>query len=316
MVELKKYVPETVMNKIKESDNEKAINEIKKKYIEQIDGRLFGPKFLRLWARFYGIDESEPVRSLTNFLNLSATYYLIANFFTCGRNHYILTCNDYDSDIVIKKLEDLKTDYGRPIWDKPLGDIPIFWNIIKEDNDHYYLTYLHSNPKKTYFDPVVQKFSEYFPTGIINFRIHLDHSLFIEEFIKDTKRGKRLIALDKVKNLLGVGSLHYLEISSGDISNFDRQVNQVTHETRDGDEAYTSLTRADHDRDTRNEPVRQTIQNRPFRNENGIIYVNEIPYNIGIFRGNPGKIHFAKHLPSNEQIAIIHELLSILGWNV
>ena len=97
MVELKKYVPETVLNKIKESDSKKAINEIKRKYLEQIDGKLFGPKFLRLNARYYGLDEAEPVRSLSIFLNLSSTYYLIANFFTCRRNHYILTCKNYDS---------------------------------------------------------------------------------------------------------------------------------------------------------------------------------------------------------------------------
>ena len=295
MVELNKYVPETVMDKINENDDKKAINKIKRKYIEQIDGRLFGPKFLRLYARYYGLDEAEPVRSLSNFLNLSKIYYLIANFFTCRRNHYILTCKKFDPTLIIEKLEKLISDYGEPIWSKPLRNQPIIWNITKEDKDHYYLTFLHSNPKKTYFDPVIQKFSEYFPTGIINFRIHLDHSLYIEEFNKDTKRYNRILALDKIKDILGLSGLNYLEISSDDISNFDRQVSQVTHETRDGDEAFTSLTRADHDRDTRHEPVRTLIQNRPFRNENGIIYVNGIPYLVGIFRGNPGKIQFSKH---------------------
>lgn len=37
MVELKKYVPETVMNRIKEIDNDRALFEIKKKYLEQIN---------------------------------------------------------------------------------------------------------------------------------------------------------------------------------------------------------------------------------------------------------------------------------------
>lgn len=316
MVELKKYVPETVMNRIKETDNDRAIFEIKKKYLEQIEGRFFGSKFLRLWARYYSLDESDPISSLSNFLTLSKIYYLIANYFTCRRNHHILTCNEYNSNMLIGKLKKLENEYGRPIWEKPLGEEPILWNVVVENKDHYYLTFLHSNPKITYFDPVIQKFSEYFPTGIINFRIHLDHSLFIEEFYKDTKRNKRILALDKVKKLLNINNLQYLEIRSDDIANFDRQVEQVTHETRDGDEAYTSLTRADHDRDTRNEPVRQIIQNRPFRNENGIIVVNHNSYTVGLFRGNPGKIQFTKHLPSNEQIAIIHEILTILGWNI
>ena len=54
MVELKKYVPEPVLNRITETGNQTPLDEVKKSYLRQIEGRNFGKAFLRLYAKELG----------------------------------------------------------------------------------------------------------------------------------------------------------------------------------------------------------------------------------------------------------------------
>lgn len=139
--------------------------------------------------------------------------------------------------------------------------------------------------------------------------------MIIEVFFKDSNKNKINKSIRNITDLLDISELTFNSITSQDIENFDRIANQVTHESREGDEAFTTLTRADYDKDTRNESARAYIEDRPFRLENGIIKINDIQYNIGLKRGKKGIIQFKRHIPPNEQIQLSHEIFRILRWD-
>ena len=181
MENLKKYVPDSIFKSIKSKKKEFTLEQVKKNYLDEISKRGGGISFIQSYASENKITEADDIDFISKNIKLSDIYYLISNFFTCSKNHYVKACNGSDTENVKEIISNLYSDYGKPIWEKHLPENPIIWNVTKEIKpNHFYITYLHSNPQSTFFDPILHDKITYNTTGIINLRIHLDHSIFIE----------------------------------------------------------------------------------------------------------------------------------------
>ncbi len=317
MVELNKHIPKPILEAIKSTKEEKVLVEAKKRYLEQIEGRWGGKSYLRQCGSFEKISGDNIIESLANSLSLSKVYYIIANFFTCARSHYILKCEKYELDDFKTKILNLENDNGLPIWEKKISNSPTLWNIFSEyDKNHFYITYLHSNPKTTFFDPIIHEFKSYEATGIINFRIHIDHSVFIEVFTRESTNDHITKGFSNLSKKFNLNDINFIEITHENIENFDRLVKKVSHEVREGEETTIYLTRVNDTKDTRNEIMRAeyALDDREFRKEHGIIEVNKEDYNIGLTRGRKGRVRIMRHLLPQEQISVMHEVFKILGW--
>ena len=317
MVELKKHIPKPILKSIKSIKEEKILLEVKKRYLEQVAGRLGGKSYLKECGTLEKISGDNIIDSLAKSFSLSKVYYIIANFFTCARSHFILECEKYDLDDFKTKLLNLENENGQPIWENDISTSPTLWNIFSEhDKNHYYITYLHSNPKTTFFDPIIHEFSSYKPTGIINFRIHIDHSVFIEVFTRESTIDNITKSFSSLNKKLNLNDINFLEITQENLENFDRLVKMVSHEVREGEETTIYLTRVNDTKDTRNEIMRAdyALDDREFRKEHGIIEVNKEDYNVGLIRGKKGRIRIMRHLPPQEQISVMHEVFKILEW--
>ncbi|MFX1298193.1 MAG: hypothetical protein ACFFD2_25485 [Promethearchaeota archaeon] len=317
MTELKNFIPKSIIESIKSTKEEVILLETKKRYLNQIEGRWGGKIYLKLCCKYEKLSDDNFIDNLANNLSLSKIYYITANFFTCLHSHYILTCTKFDLKYMIEKFEQLKSDFGQPIWEKKISSLPILWNVFSEyDKNHFYITYLHSNPKITSFDPIVHEFGSFQPTGVINVRIHLDHSLMLEIYNKDSSVANIEKSISDISKKLKINDLNFFEITQANIENFDRSVKEVSHEAREGEETTLYLTRVNNTKDTRNDIIRVEygLDDREFRKEHGIIEVNGNDFNIGIIKGRKGRIRIMRYLPPQEQIAVMHEVFRILGW--
>ena len=311
MAEFKKYIPNTIIKKIKTSDKDKLISETKKIYLQDIKTRMGGSKFLKSCAKQHGFSESNAFDSLKSFYELSGIYYLVCYFFTSRLNHQIIISQDNPDNLIFPK--DLFNDMGLPIWDKKLGLKPKLWNVYKENNKHYFFSYIHENPESKFFDPIIQKFQTYYTTAILNYRIHIDHSIIIESSARDSTQKNRDLGLNHLLNTLNINNTQYMEITDQNIRDFDAVVDQVTYEIREGDTATTSLTRANREADTRNDRVREEIEEREFRKENGTITINGNQYIVSLTRRRKGEIQIWPYLAPQEQINLKHEIFKILN---
>ena len=316
MVEFKKYIPKSILTTIKSSDPKTIIDKAKVKYLNHLKLRKNGPHYLELTAKSYNLIHSNPEKSLSDFFGLSGIYYLTTNFFTSQLTHEILISDEkVDKTIILNELNQLLNEYGQPIWDKEIKLRPTLWNIFPEDNNkHFFFTYLHLSPDIINFDPIIHESKKFRLTAIINFRIHLDHSIIIEISAKHSSREGIKLGINDIKKRLNINNAKFQEITHRDIQEFDQNAEQITHERREGLEAVATLTRANRDADTRADTLRKDLENREFRKEHGVIKVNKQNCIIGLTRGRAGKIQIMRSLPPKEQIEVMHKVFRMLGW--
>lgn len=317
MEDLKKYVPNSIFKSIKTSSQQQTLKKIKIKYLEQIVRRMGGLKFLNLYAKELKLKRFEDSIVFSEYLSLSQVYQLIVNYFTCAKTHFVLICDGYNVETVEENISQYQNEYGLPIWSKSLESIPTLWNVISEKvKGHYCLTYIHSNPKNTFYDPIIHDVRTYEITGIINFRIHLDHSIFIEVYNSNTTIDKIKQGIINLKKILNIKEINFLEITQHHIQTFDNVADKITHEAREGEEATVYLTRVNESKDTRRDSLRIDfgLEDRDFRLEHGIIKLENVNYIVGLKKGRRGRIRILRHLPSSEQIHLMHKLYEILGW--
>jgi hypothetical protein len=209
---------------------------------------------------------------------------------------------------------ELFSDYGQPIWSQELEDRPKLWLCCKEDMDHVFLTFIFVAKEKCEFDPISQGFSKRTETGIINCRIHFD-DLMIEVTPKNAGDDFVEGVIEYIKKEFGISQVTPISIDDQDIREFDRNVLQVTHEKREGEEAITALTRANKDGDTRNDVFHIGIEDRDFKKEHGVLEINSSNRAIiGLTRDEKGKIQFKSNLVPADRMVLFHKLKNILRW--
>ncbi|KKM54115.1 hypothetical protein LCGC14_1553740 [marine sediment metagenome] len=316
MVEFKKYIPKSILTSIKSVDPNSIIDKVKVKYLNHLKLKRSGPHYLELTAKSYSLSHSNPEKSLSDFFGLSGIYYLTTNFYTSQLTHELLISDEeFDKAIVLNKLNQLLSEYGQPIWDKEIKSIPTLWNIFPEDDKkHFFFTYLHLSPDIINFDPIIHESKKFQLTAIINFRVHLDHSIIIEISARHSRRESIKLSIDNIKNRLNISNTKFQEITHQDIQEFDDNAEQITYERREGLQAVAALTRANRDADTRTDTLRGDLENREFRKENGVIRVNNQKCIVGLTRGRTGKIQIMRSLAPKDQIEVMHKVFRMLGW--
>lgn len=312
MSEYSKYIPPSVVSKLKYSNDDELLKETKKLYLTEIENKRGGKKFLDIMASKYDIDKRDIVDTLSTVLKLSEVYYYLSYLFTAIQSNEICTFN-------LKKIEiipiEIFNDLGQPIWIEELDDSPKLWNVIKEDdNDHIFLSYIHMGSERTYFDPITHVFKRYNETAVINYRLHFDDGI-IEISAKKSNQKAIEVSLADVSRIFKLSNIQFKEITDIDIRKIDSAVEKVTYERREGDEASASMTRANNESDTRKDPLRNDLDDREFKKENGLLLLeNDVKSIVGLSSGERGKIQIRSHLSPENQIKMFHKIKDIMGW--
>lgn len=306
------YIPPNVISRIKYSNDEELLKAAKKLYIIEIEKKRGGKKFLDIMASKYDIDKGDIVDALSTVLKLSEVYYYLSYLFTAIQSKEICIFNAKKS---IAVHSEIFSDFGQPIWIEELNDSPKLWNIVKEDdNDHIFLSYIHMGSEHTYFDPITHVFKRYNETAVINYRLHFDDGI-IEISAKKSNQKAIEVSLADVSRIFKLSDIKFKEITDIDIRKFDAAVEKVTYERREGDEASASMTRANNESDTRKDPLRNDLDDREFRKENGLMLLeNDVKSVVGLLRGERGKIQIRSHLSPENQIKMFHKIKDIMGW--
>lgn len=314
MSEIAKHIPEGVRRKISFKNEEELIFGAKRIYIEQIYEFRGGKKFIEYLEQFYGIDSSEnSMERLCNKMNLSDIYYYFAYLFAATQNNTIFNFGR-NGEINKNISPELFNKFGQPIWDKALEVNPKLWVCCKEDANHVFATFVSIGAEKRYFDPISQSFNKYTETGLINCRIHFDDDL-IEITPKNIGEDAINEVLGFLKNKFNISHITPISITDQDIRDFDKKAEQVTYEKREGEEATTTLTRANKEGDTRKDALHKEIQDREFRKEHGLLEIDgDIRSIIGLTRGDEGKVQFKSYLVPSNRLALFHNLKDILKW--
>ena len=402
MSKYSKYIPPSVVSKLKYSNDDELLKETKKLYLTEIENKRGGKKFIDIMASKYNIDKGDIVDTLSTVLKLSEVYYYLSYLFTAIQSKEIGIFNSYlfswedipgnDSRTLIdflkqnfyidwiktpkiEKIDDGKTirvfteknslslclndektkvylkidddrtdefivktengklniyfnskkaiathseifnDFGQPIWIEELNDSPKLWNVIKEDdNDHIFLSYIHMGSEHTYFDPITHVFKRYNETAVINYRLHFDDGI-IEISAKNSNQKAIEVSLADVLRIFKLSDIKFKDITNSDFRKFDVAVEKVTYERREGDEASASMTRANNESDTRKDPLRNDLNDREFRKENGLLILeNGVKSIVGLSSGERGKIQIRSHLSPENQIKMFHKIKDIVGW--
>jgi hypothetical protein len=321
--EFSKFIPKGVINRTKFTNNENFLKEIKMSYLQQIKDRQGGEKLLEILAKSNQLNPKNFVDELADILTLSEVYYYLSYFFTATTSFEVACFSNYNKDSINDYSKesnkdpnniDLFYEFGQPIWNAKLTEIPKLWNGFKENDNHIFLTYIHKGEEKYYFDPVTHNFEKYTLTAIINFRLHLEDSV-VETFSKHSNEKSIRYSFNDVKSKFDLSGISFKEITDEDIRKFDSRVEQVTHEKREGDAASAAMTRANNKSDTRNDSLRDVLNQREFRKENGLINLdNGIQSVVGLTAGERGKIQIKSRLLPNDQIVMFHTVKNILGW--
>lgn len=314
---LKKYIPNSIFKSIRSNKIELTVENVVKLYLDEISNRKGGMSFIESYAKEKKIIDPRNIELISKSVKLTDIYYFIANFFTCSKNHYVKTCDGHDIERIKEIISNLQSEYGQPIWEEELQEHPVLWNIMKEIvPNHFYITYLHSNPQTTYYDPIIHDKRSYKVTGIINFRIHLDHSIFIEIYFSESTINQINKALSNLLNILNIRRSEFLEITQQQMRIFDQYADKITHEAREGRYATVYLTRTSETSDTRRDNLRRDtdLAQREFRLEHGILLMDGEEFIVSLTKGRRGKIRIMKHLPLGRQIRITHEIFNILEW--
>lgn len=313
MIEIANYIPEGVRKKISSKNDDELILGAKKIYIQQICGFRGGKKLIEYLEQIHKIEPSDSVDELCTKMNLIDIYYYFTYLFAATQNSNIFYF-DRNGEADIHKGSELINIYGQPIWDKPLGKHQKLWVYYKEDKNHVFLAFVSIGAEKRYFDPISQSFNKYIETGIVNCRIHFDNGL-IEVTPKHTGEDSIREVLAFIKNKFNITHINPIKINDKDIREFDKKVLQVTHEKREGEEATTTLTRANKEGDTRNDLLREDIKNREFKKEHGLLETEgNIRSIIGLTRGDEGRFQFKSYLEPSKRLLLFHNLKDILRW--
>lgn len=312
MSEYSKYIPPSVVSRLKYSNNDELLKETKKLYLTEIENKWGGKKFLEIMASKYDLNKGDIVDILSVHLKLSEVYYYLSYFFTANQSKEICIFN---SKKAIATQSEIFNDFGQPIWIEELNDSPKLWNVIKEDdNDHIFLSYIHMGSEHTYFDPITHVYKRYNETAVINYRLHFDDGI-IEISAKKSNQKAIEVSLTDVSRIFKLSNIKFKEITNIDIRKFDAAVEKVTYERREGDEASASMTRVNNESDTRKDPLRNDLDDREFRKENGLLILeNDVKSVVGLSRGERGKIQIRSHLSPENQIKMFHKIKDIVGW--
>jgi metal-responsive CopG/Arc/MetJ family transcriptional regulator len=216
--------------------------------------------------------------------------------------------------MIKSNLNESLNEFGNPIWENELDLEPKQWNIYRENEDHFFISYIHKSDEIINYDPIIHEIQKYRLTAIINYRIHLDHSILIEISARNSSSDRIKFTLKDIEEKFGIKDISYKMISHEHIEIFDGTAEQITHEKREGIDATTALTRVNKYSDTRNDALREDLIDREFRKEHGVLKINNNKYLIGLVRGNKGKIQIRRYIPPKEQIKVMHEIFNIFGW--
>ena len=307
-----KYIPPNVILSSKYSENDKLLLDVKKKYLHQIEIQRGGTKIIDLLYDLNKLDKHYPIDELAKKLTLSDVYYYLSNLFTSSTSFEVAS---FEQNQVNPENFQFFNELGQPIWDVGLEEHPKLWNATKEkDESHVFLSYIHKGCEKKYFDPLTCLFKKYNLTGLINFRIHFDNN-FIEILSKNSNEIAISKSFNDVVSKYELSNINFKEITDADIRIFDSNVDQVTHEKREGAETSTSLTRVNKKSDTRNDPLRDDLDKREFDKEHGTIcYDDEKKCIVALSKAERGRIQTKSRLLPENQIKVFHHIIEMLGW--
>lgn len=315
MTEMEKYIPKGVLKRISFKNESELIFGAKKLYLEQMCHNVRGgKKFIEYLERVYGIEHSRnSFRALCEKIKLAEVYYYFYYLHTATRSTIVFKFKKSEDTNWVGNPE-LFSDFGQPIWSQELEDKPKLWVCHKEDTDHVFLTFIFIAKEKLDFDPIYQDFSRRTETGIINCRIHFDDRM-IEVTPKNAGDDFVEEVIEYIKKEFGISQVTPISIDDQDIREFDRNVLQVTHEKREGEETTTALTRANKWGDTRNDVFHRGIEDREFKKEHGVLEINSTDRTIiGLTRDEKGKIQFKSNLVPTDRMIYFHKLKDILRW--
>jgi hypothetical protein len=305
------HIPSNVIKKLRYSNDDELVKATKRLYLKEINNKHGGKNFIRNIASKHSIEGEEYIESLSSVLKLSEVYYYLSYLFTAIQSKEICTFN---SEKIQFDNNEIFNEFGQPIWVEELNKSPKLWNVIQEDQEHIFFTYIHKGSEHVYFDSITHVFKKYYETALINYRIHFDNNLIEISSKNSTQQGFRE-SLASVTEILKLSNINYKEIDDEAIRIFDSVVDKVTYERREGDEASASMTRVNNESDTRKDPIRSDLSSREFRKENGLLILeNNVRSIVGLTRGKPGKIQIRSYLSPDNQIKIFHKIIDILGW--
>lgn len=302
------YIPEKLRDPHAKTKSA-LINQVKIKYLKEIMDKHGGRSTLPPIE----VGGDDQLHQYANEMSLSDVYYHLS---------YLLTARKVKSIYCAERMMGLSkvmkeiSDYGRPIWKDGLTDTPQLWFIKQEDGGakHFFLSYAYLGTQDTYFDPILHEFKKYQAISLITCRVHLDHSILIEITQHNADFNKQLLVESDLTRLFGFRHFNSIEITHELIQQFDGAAEAISSERRSGEEAYSSLSRASNEKDTRNDNLRTQLQHREFRLENGQLTIDGIVSIVGVKRGNPGQLSVKTAMPPETQIKFIHRIFNILGW--
>jgi len=325
MANLENYVSKAIRDKMHYRTQEDLIHNTKKIYLQQISTMYSGSPIIENLTGYYNVPFGESgtdwAADLAEKLTLGEIYYHYTHILTCKRNTYLFKF-EKNSELIKKyksiiRTQNLFNDFGQPIWSDELPYKPELWLCHKDDEelDHVSLMFISKGNFTRHYDVVSHEVKKVYQTGLINCRMHLDDGILamaVRDFpFKDTSD-----ILTFINKNFGLNPLSPIEITDRDIRTFDSHpsVKKTTHEKREGQETTTALTRNMEDGDTRNDPLREDIEDREFRLEHGIIDFRGENLTIGVKKGKCGSIQFRRYLNPEEHTDALHRVKRIFGW--
>lgn len=326
MVKVESYIPAPLRNIFDWKSDDELVRKTKLKYLRQISVMPSGgSSVINNLTDYFNVPHGDVgtdwVAGLADELSLSDVYYHFTYILTCRCSNYILKF-DKEKEKLKKYKQNISksnifSEYGMPIWEKDLSFSPKLW-VGKQEEDslnHIYLSFISSGTPYKYFDILTHEVKTINKPGLVKCRVHLDDGL-VEMAARDFPDNKISEVISFVNKTFGLNPLKPIEIRDSDIRNFDTHsmVKQTTHEKREGEETTTALTRTTEEGDTRDDTLRQNIDDREFLQENGVIEVRGENVTMYVKRGKWGSIQFSRYLNPEIQIRAFHKLKQIFGW--
>lgn len=304
-LDLEKYIPYEVFKNFKGKRDEEILFQTKKWYLNNIRELRGGPDFLRNISKSYDLN-TDNVEKLAEKIDLNDVYLYFGYFLINKNLTYVFKAN-------FKNSKDVKDEkLGKPIWGKDIRIDELKLWATKNNKDKIYLLFYSEDEQDTDLNPITQLVSSQPSYKIIFFIIHKDNGI-IECIVKNS-REEIPDTVDMIQKDYLITAFSQLSISENDLREFYRQIQEITHEIREGTTTTTSLRRIGVNF-TKSDPVSQQIHLREFKELNGEFTLSTGNKTVvTLKRGNPGKVQFRSSLTFNERNEIFDRIRTLLGW--